>query len=152
MLDFITNKPARVLFRQLIILVLSFLLSKYAINYLGLNPNAFKSIYSLASILTSASMTAFGFVLVLLGILASMTDKTIIKNMEESGHFKVLLFRCAITSVGFLVSFIFSLMLLGARDSSEMLNIVFLVTFSLSWSLLMTINIGRWIYLIFSNY
>lgn len=151
MLDFIPNKILRVFVRQAVLLFIAFALAKYSISYILLKPDIFTHLYSITSVLASSAMTAFGFILVLLGILATITNKTIIKNMGESGHFRVLLGRCILTSLGFLVCFVLSLILIGAKDINEMMNILFLIVFAFIWSLLMALGIGNWIYKIFSN-
>ncbi|WP_233405863.1 hypothetical protein [Enterobacter roggenkampii] len=69
----------------------------------GLDDSAIRSASSVAA---QVSATLLGFLIAALAILASVTGSRLIRNMQESGHYRVLLKKIFIVSVWYALSLI----------------------------------------------
>ncbi|MFZ1535793.1 MAG: hypothetical protein WAT23_00180 [Chromatiaceae bacterium] len=59
--------------------------------YLGLATRQAAELAGIASTFASIAATLIGFIIAALSILASLMDRTLLKNMNKTGHFDVLL-------------------------------------------------------------
>lgn len=64
------------------------------------------AIRSASSVAAQVSATLLGFLIAALAILASVTGSQLIKNMQKSGHYRVLLKKIFIVSVWYALSLI----------------------------------------------
>jgi len=65
-----------------------------------------QDIRGLLSLLAQVSATMLGFLLAALAILASISGSRLIRNMQKTGHFKVLLHRFFLNTVAFGVAMV----------------------------------------------
>jgi hypothetical protein len=87
-------------------LVLSCLLTSaawYKNWFQGLDDNAIRSASSVAA---QVSATLLGFLIAALAILVSVTGSQLIKNMQQTGHYRVLLKKIFIVSVWYALSLV----------------------------------------------
>ncbi len=69
---------------------------------------------SVAATLASVAATMLGFLIAALAILASVANMRLLRNMQRTGHYQVLLIRLLICAVAFGVLLAFSLVALFA--------------------------------------
>lgn len=70
----------------------------------------------IASTAAQIAATMMGFLLAALAILASIANMRLLKNMQRTGHFQVLLGRMIITAVYFFVELVFCMTALVIPD------------------------------------
>lgn len=77
--------------------------------YIGLSARQPSESAGIASTFASISATLLGFIIAALSILASLMDRTLLKNMNKTGHFSVLLDELRVAAEFFLLVVVVSL-------------------------------------------
>lgn len=77
--------------------------------YLGLATRQPAELAGIASTFASIAATLLGFIIAALSILASLMDRTLLKNMNKTGHFDVLLSELHGAALAFLLVLVVAL-------------------------------------------
>lgn len=114
----------------------------YAISYFcDINNTTIEVYKSVSSVIAQISITMVGFVLACLAILTTMSHYKLIKKMQETGHFYILLTRMFYCISSFLVLVIVStIMLFHTEKINIFLHILILLSI---FSLLLLIDVIR---------
>jgi hypothetical protein len=85
-----------------------------AIAYVGVPNIEVGDLRQIASTVAQIAATMMGFLLAALAILASIANMRLLRNMQRTGHYQVLLGRMLITAAYFFFAMVFSILVLVA--------------------------------------
>lgn len=108
------------------------------------------SLSSIGGTVASVAATMLGFLLAILAVLISVSDKPLLKEMDERGYYrdllKTIMVGCALFAVSIIVGFIF--LFSTETPPSKFVNGTIALQIACAWSLF---DVGRKLWLVFSN-
>ncbi|HDY98753.1 MAG TPA: hypothetical protein ENH72_09700 [Pseudomonas sabulinigri] len=112
-------------------------------------PTLGDDIHNVISLFAQISATMLGFLIAALSILASISGHRLLRNMQRTGHYRVLLRRFFINSAAFAAAMVAALVSAVLRDSTPILT--YGAFFFFVFATLLLVDIGYRLWLVMHN-